>query len=328
MKSPIFIVGPHRSGSTLWHNLVAMSPGIFRLAEPRFLTRSGQKDFRYFLKSHAAELNNDEGVDTVVERCFANKGYPGLEGAFWRFGRVKAAADPALHKAVAEKIKTSDRSVGAICRIFIEEITRFSGHERACVKFPVDSEHIPELIRWFPDCRVIHITRDPRALAMSKSNDPSGTALKILGHPRLAWVIRKFAAWHVIRQYRRSAILHSTCSGLPSYRLFRYEDLLAEPKRVLQELCEFAEIEFVPEMLEPEKGQHDHQPSSLTGKQQKSFDPRAAIRWMSVISRFDRWLISSFTRTSMTRLGYDPRSHPIFDSVRSEPNKTSVQGAT
>jgi hypothetical protein len=256
----------------------------------------------------------------MVELCFSRKRFPGLECAFWRFEGITAVQQPALLKAVAAKIKVSDRTLGSICRIILEEVTGFSGFDRACVKFPVDVEHIPELIAWFPDCKIVHIIRDPRALAMSKSNDPSGTALRILEHPRLAWAIRKSILWHVTREYRRAARVHLLHKKSHCYRLFRYEDLLAEPERVLREVCEFCGIAFVGEMLEPEMGQHDHQPSSLTGKRQKAFDAAAAIRWKTVITPIDNWVISALTRNSMRTLGYDPKSHPIFH--RGQPRST------
>lgn len=312
MNSPIFIVGPHRGGSTLWHNLISMSPGIMRLADPRFLGRRGQRDFRFFLNTQAQNLSTPEDVSTLVGLCFSRKNIPGLEGSFWRFEGIPVVDDPELRKEVARRIMNSDRSVGAIAKILIEEITRFSGCERACMKFPVDVVHIPELLQWFPDCKIVHITRDPRALAVSKSNDPSGTAIKVVEHPRLAWLIRKLAVWSTIVKYRLSAKLHLQFKDLRNYRLFRYEDLLAEPERVLRELCEFIETDFSEEMLEPEKGRHEHQPSSLTGKRQKAFDPKAAIRWQTVISRIDYWLITSLTRGSMRKLGYNPKRHPIF----------------
>jgi hypothetical protein len=312
INSPIFIVGPHRSGSTFWHNLIAMCPGVIRLADPRFLSRPGQRDFRFFLNTQARDLSTDEDIEKMVDLCFSKKRIPGLEGALWRFEGIRAVDNPELRKAVGDGIKDSDRSLGAIARVIIEEITRFSGCERACVKFPVDVGHIPELIEWFPECKIIHITRDPRALAMSKSNDPSGTAIKAVEHPHFAGLIKKVTVWLTIVQYRLSAKLHLRFKQLGNYRLFRYEDLLAEPERVLRELCEFIETDFSEEMLEPQKGQHEHQPSSLTGKRQKAFDPRAATRWRTVISRVDYWLITSLTRGSMRKLGYNPKTHPIF----------------
>jgi Sulfotransferase family len=312
MKDPIFIVGPHRGGSTLWHNLIAMSPGIVRLADPRFLGHRGQRDFRFFLKTQARTLSTPEDVNTLVELLFSRKNMPGLEGAFWRFEGISTVDNPELRREVARRITESDQSVGAIARILVEEITRFSGCERACMKFPVDVGHIPELMEWFPDCKIVHITRDPRALAMSKSNDPSGTAIKVVEHPSFAWVIRKLAVLSTIAQYRLGAKLHQRYIGLKNYRLFRYEDLLANPERVLREVCNFIETDFTDEMLQPQKGQHEHQPSSLTGKRQKAFDPAAATRWRTVISRSDYWLISLLTGRSMKKLGYNPKTHPIF----------------
>jgi hypothetical protein len=316
LHSPIFIVGPHRAGSTLWHNLIAMCPGILRLADPRFLGRRGQRDFRFFLNTQARTLLTPEDVNTLVELCFSRKSIPGLEGAFWRFEGISAVDDLELRKDVARRIVDSDRSIGAIAKILIDAITRFSGCERACVKFPVDVAHIPELIKWFPDCKIVHITRDPRALAMSKSNDPSGTAIKVAEHPRFAWLVRKLAVCSTIAQYRLSAKLHPHFKNLTGYRLFRYEDLLAEPRRVLRELCNFIETDFTEEMLEPQKGRHEHQPSSLTGKRQKAFDPAAATRWRALISRPDYWLISLLTHTSMKKLGYNAKTHPIFGKAK------------
>src|SRR5204863_4319741 len=225
------------------------------------------KDFRYFLKTQVGDLTNDAEVDKMVELCFAKKQLPGADSTFWRFENIEAATNPELRQAISREVKQSDRSLGAIARILIEEITRFNGCERACVKFPVDIGHMPELFAWFPGCKVVHITRDPRAMAMSKTNDPSGTAIRVLQHPRLAWLIRKMTVWLVIAQYRRTSLQHMRFKHLPIYRLFRYEDLLADPEMVLKTLCKFIDADFTEDLLHPEKGRHEHQRSSLTGKQ-------------------------------------------------------------
>jgi len=312
MNDPIFIVGLHRTGSTLWHNLVAMCPGVMRLTETRFLSPARQRDFTYFLKTQVGDLSNDENVERMLNLCFSKRNPPGLEGAFWRFENIEAVGNPELKREISRRVKESDRTLGAIARIFIEEITRFSGCERACVKFPVDVGHIPELLQWFPECKIIHITRDPRAVAMSKTNDPSGTAIRVLQHPRLAWLIRKLTVWLVIAQYRRTAQLHGRFRHLGNYRLFRYEDLLAQPEKTLRDLCKFVDVEFTTDLLHPEAGIHLHQASSLTGKQKKPFDPSAAVRWRNVIPAVDKWLITALTKRAMKIMEYDPDTHPIF----------------
>jgi hypothetical protein len=258
----------------------------------------------------------------MVELCFSKQNLNGLEGAFWRFENIEAVKNPELKREIARRIKQSDRSLGAIARIFIEEITRFSGCERACVKFPVDVGHIPELLAWFPDCKVMHITRDPRAMAISKTNDPSGTAIKVREHPHFAFIIRKIMLLFAIAKYCWTARLHLRFKKLSNYRLFRYEDLLAEPEAVLRELCEFIEVNFTDAMLRPQNGRHEHQPSSLTGRQQKAFDATAAIRWQSIISPIDKWIITFLTKGSMKKLCYNPKTHPVFHSG---PNRISPQ---
>lgn len=311
-SEPIFIVGPHRAGSTLWHNVIAMSPGILRLGDARFLGRPGQKDFRYFLQTQVGDPPHDDCIDKMVELCFSRSRIPGLDGSLWRFKNLQIVVQPEFRRSVSEQVKKSNRTLGAIVQVIIGELTRFSHCSRACVKFPVYIRYIPELMRWFPDGKVVHITRDPRGLAMSKSNDPSGTSLMVDRHPSIAWLIRKAALSLVVLQYRLSAKVHRRMRGLENYRLFRYEDLLAEPENTLRDLCSFIGIAFSEDMLQPQKGRHEHQPSSLTGKQQKAFDAKAAIRWQQVISPVDNFFITLLTRSSMDRLGYDPGRHPIF----------------
>jgi hypothetical protein len=85
-----------------------------------------------------------------------------------------------------------------------------------------------------------------------------------------------------------------------------------EPEKVLREVCDFVGCEFTPDMLAPEKGAHEHQASSLTGKKLKSFDPKAALRWQEFISSLDRWMITRFTGPSMKVLDYNPSTHPVF----------------
>ena len=234
MRTPIFIVGPHRTGSTLWHNVIAMCPGVMRLTDPRFLSDKAHKDFRYFLKSQVGDLAVDENVDRMIELCFARTNLPGLDSTFWRFENIQAANDPELRQAISRRIKQSDRSLGAIARIFIEEITRFSGCDRACVKFPVDIGHIPELLQLVPGLQDRAHHARPARNAMSKRNDPSGTALRVRQHPRLTWLIQKLSLWLIIAQYRRTARVHHRFQHLPNYKLFCYEDLLAEPERTLK----------------------------------------------------------------------------------------------
>jgi hypothetical protein len=311
MEKPIFIVGLHRTGSTLWHNIVAMSPEICRLTEIRFLApRWWQKDVAYLIRTRLGSLDTDAKVERMVEMFFSRMGYPGLEGAYWRFENYEHIVDdPEFRRNFTTRIKKSDRSLGSIFKALIDEITRAAGKTRPCVKFPLDVGHVPQLLAWYPDCKVMHITRDPRAMATSRTNDPSGTAIRAGRHAYLSSGIRKAAILIAVMQYVWSSRLHVGYQSLPNYKLFRYEDLLYNPEEVIRDLCSFLELEFSPEMLQPQKGRHEHQPSSITGKRQKEFDREAAWRWRNVISRSDACMIGLLTKRSMQRLAYHPAKY-------------------
>src|SRR5438046_8504007 len=131
MKSPIFIVGPHRSGSTVWHNVISMCRGITRLTDPRFLSEGRHKDFKYFLETQVGDLSIDENVNRMVEMCFAKKNLPGLDSTFWRFENIDAINNSELRKEIARRIKESDRRLGAIARMLSEASTRLNGCQAA-----------------------------------------------------------------------------------------------------------------------------------------------------------------------------------------------------
>jgi hypothetical protein len=246
---------------------------------------------------------------------FSKRQIKGLSGAFWRFENINGINDNKLKNIIIEKIKDSKKSIGDIFTIFINELTYYNGYNRCCVKFPVYVNHVPELLKWYPKCKIIHITRDPRAIAMSRTNDPGGTAILINKHPKYKLLIKKIMVYGVIFQYIWTSILHQKYRDINNYKLFKYEDLLSNPEKTLKNLCEFINIDFLPDMIHPHKGRHEHQSSSITGKKQKSFDKYAAVRWVELISPHENFLISNLTKSSMARFNYNPDIHPIFSLV-------------
>lgn len=124
-------------------------------------------------------------------------------------------------------------------------------------------------------------------------------------YPPISFFIKKGMIFFVIAQYIWLSKLHYKYKNIKNYSLFRYEDLLSDPERAIKKICEFTEIAFVPEMLEPQKDNQKGQISSLTGERKKSFDKKATTRSMTRISTFDKTVIILFTEGSIKRFGYD-----------------------
>jgi hypothetical protein len=318
LEPPIFIVGLPRTGSTVWHNLIAMHPQICRLAEARVLGRWGQKDFSHFIENRAGDLADDRNADRLVDLMLSQQQLPGIDGSFWRFEHFQdVIQDAGFRATLRTNIKRGDRKPLSIFRELVEELVRSRGCTRACVKFPGDVSRVPELNAAFPGCRIIHISRDPRAIAMSKTNDPGGMAIIRHRHPLLGPLIRPAAVLFATWQYIRTSRLHRRYCSLPNYRLFLYEDLLLEPARTMKALCEFVGLEYSADKLRLETGRYRLQKSSLTGQQTDTLDARSALRWQDVISPLERRFVTTLTRRSMARFGYCPERHPIFESPQS-----------
>jgi hypothetical protein len=300
-KEPIFIVGLPRTGSTLWHNVFAKKDNICRMGEMHYLTPV-RKDFRYFLQHSVGPLSDDANVRKMVDLLFAGRPLGGIAEGFFTLELLKID-DPGFKEVLVRKILASDRSLERIFKTILEEYTQLMQKEQCCVKFPVYPNQIPTLAKWYPESKFVHIIRDPRAMAVSRKNDPGGTRKKIQKHPHLAFLIRLIMVGFVIAQYNWTSWLHRRYKRrYPNYRLFRYEDLLAHPETTIGDLCTFTDIAFSTEMLNPGKGQA----SSITDKKTEGFDRSAAFRWKQHIGKLEYVFITMSTWLAMRRLGYRP----------------------
>ncbi len=314
-EEPIFVVGLPRTGSTLLENILGRSPGVLELAEVLYLT-PWRKDFRYFLRKEVGDLSRDENLRKMVEIIFSEHGeIPGITGTFWRMrGGIKALGEDELKQRVFCSLSASDRSLASILRTLLREITEFNGHRRCVVAFPVYVNHLDELLSWFPQAKVIHMTRDPRAIAISKTNDPGGTAIYNQRFPYLKYFIRKIMIAFVVLQYVWASRVHARFQNHSNYLLVKYEDFVMEPTRILKQICEFVGIEYASNMLE--QPENRTQRSSVTGEVRTKADARAASKWKNVITPLEQFLVTLLCKRSMARFGFDPESHPVYVSVR------------
>lgn len=225
---------------------------------------------------------------------FSGKRIPGIHGDFWYY-EAKNYAEQDLKERICSRILESDRSLGCIFKALVEEIPRRYGFDRCCVHFPVFVNYIPDLREWYPNGKIVHIVRDPRAMAVSRANFPGERKMRN----------RTITILFAVLQYVWTSRLHRKYKGIGNYSLFRYENLLADPESTIRELCDFAEIDFVPQMLEPREGQA----SSVTGEKSAGFNRKAAYHWKEAITPLEEKLITTFTLKSMKRFGYYDESH-------------------
>ena len=137
--------------------------------------------------------------------------------------------------------------MAAIFHSILTVHARRRNKERIGAKFPVHYSYTQQLLDWYPNCRLIHTTRNPKAVYASQ-------AAKYLS-PGQSWISRSFMRCkqfvHINIQTSWTARLHKQLRYLPNYRLSRYEDLVLDPEYNIRQLCNYLEIEFLSDMLNP-----------------------------------------------------------------------------
>jgi hypothetical protein len=260
-----------------------------------------RKDFRYFLKKHVGRLSENSGVTRLVDALIDEQKTSFLKGNFWM--QLRKHDPDLLARNIYERLLPTDRSLSEIFKAIIEEACLIRGYRKCMVKFPVYVSQMDFLRQCYPKAPIVHITRDPRAIAASKTNDPGGVGKFIKQHPWMEPSLRMAALLFVVMQYNLAARTHQKHSGQHHYQLFYYEDLLANPEKVIAELCEFAELIWSESMLDPKSGQ----PSSLTGQRRSGFDPNAASRWKDVLSNREVRFIEFMTKSAQAKYGFHRR---------------------
>jgi hypothetical protein len=289
LVKPVFIVGLHRTGSTFLKNILNASSSVAMATDEMHLSSPWRKtiedDIRRF-----GDLQEDVNLDAFMDYLYSGKPY----GTFW-------LDYPGLgipETTVTERVKESDRSLRSIISIILDEYRLKEGKARVGVKYPVHFSRIKMLRNWFPDSKIVFLTRDARAICASKLSDEATKRRKSQGLIRCFFIHYATLLFFVIEYIWSSRIYRKWREDLRIY-LVRYEDLANDPKAVISDLCTFCNIQQSEEMLSV-----TGKVSSFNKKKHKGAHKDSMNKWKTQLCSFDKWLITVLTKRSMRRFGY------------------------
>ncbi len=219
--SPVFIVGNGRCGSTLLRLMLNAHPRLAIMGEIHYFDRIVR------LKRHVADLSTRENRD----RFFAM--LPQVEGMDY------LADFEAQLKTVRPQLEAHPKpTYEQFYRMLMESYARGEGASRFGDKSLEHVRHLDRLVELFPDAKIIHLVRDPRAVVESML--------------RMPWapddVVANTSKWRV-NVWAAARFEQSSDRMLET----RYEDLVSAPERELRRICEFLEEDYDPRMLQYHK---------------------------------------------------------------------------
>jgi hypothetical protein len=118
-------------------------------------------------------------------------------------------------------------------------------------KTPSHIHHVPTLLEWFPNAKIIHTFRDPRTIAASLKRNPM-TPKGLARRDRSPLIFEIHVSLGAIFLWLRVIQLHYQYQQLypDNYCFLKSEDQVSDPKTHLKKLCDFLEIDLTERMLQ------------------------------------------------------------------------------
>ncbi len=216
--APLMIVGVGRSGTSLLQSMIAAHGDFSVVPETSFFRR-------YVVPRTLRSSISENGTDAARSLLLSDKFLERLE------------LD--IASIFDETISASADDVDASMYIrLLRAYAEKSGLMRFADKEPRAVESLPLIHDLWPDCKILHIYRDPRDVLASKKKavwSRSGTAFRHVVAGRIQW--------YMSQRFKRQV-------GEGTYREIKYEELLDDPARELRSVCEWLGVEYRPEMLD------------------------------------------------------------------------------
>jgi len=263
-KNPpaIFILSPPRSGSTLLRVMAAGHPQLFAPPELELLS-----------------------FNTLTERreTFTGRNSFSLEGTLRALMELKQC-----DAAEAKRIMQQYEDGGMTTRQFYRLLQEWIGERRLVDKTPsyaLDREVLRRAESDFDQARYIHLVRHPAGMMTSFEEARLDQVFFRYPHDfsrrqlaELIWVISQENILDFLEEV----------SAERQHRL-HFEELLREPRRVMEQLCEFLNLEFTEAMIEPYRNKERrmtdgiHPESKMHGDmkfhEHQGIDASTAERW-------------------------------------------------
>lgn len=296
MANYVFIVCNPRSGSTLTRNILNQWDSVSVSPELEFLYRIASQRQKFL------PLEDPSNREALTDRLFRKlqkfdviRDYRELSEKDEPLDRI---AETKRERFATFKESQPELTVKMIYEWFIREFSNGSG-PTFVVKKPANLYMLPLIDEWFPGARVLGLVRDPRDTVVSMTKGDRHGLNAFWKAPCLwSFNARRLLTYRDDRPSTR-------------IRIQRFEDLIRHPERTLREMCEFLDLEFLPERARDP----DHVNSAFE-EDSRGFNEAVIGRYRTKLSEREIDLVETICRQEMDELGYD-LSRPVGASTPS-----------
>jgi hypothetical protein len=310
----LYLAGTGRSGSTLLARILDRIDGVFGAGELRYFWQRGLLEDRFC--GCGEPFSRCPFWSEVMERAFTGdddvdaRGVVAHQRALTRLRQVPRILTIGGRPARAEYLRTLSRLYRAVAEVSESEVV-------------VDSSKLPSygfVLGQVPDLdvRFVHLVRDPRGAAYSwtrtKSLPDSDTGMQRMS------VLKSSSLW-----LAWNASAPAMFRDPSRYCLVRYEDLIARPRDVVDEILAFAGREGVGTPFVGERTVSLERSHTVAGNPNRLESGPVELRedqtWTTALGRSRQALVTTVTTPLLGRFDY-----PRFPRGGAGPPSTSPPG--
>ena len=289
----IFIVGSSRSGTTMMGRILANAPNIFTFRELHFFgtlwTNKGNQ-----------ELIKKDQVDLLSRLlCIQER------GLFHQTDFVD------FHSRSQSIIGKEIKNPLMIYRLFLKPITEDNCAKISCEQTPQNLYYLDEILRFFPNAKVINLVRDPRDVLLSQKNKWRRRFLGAKAIP-ISEALRSYFNYHPIltaKVWNSSLSCTTKYLNHPQVKVVKFENLLSDSENVVKDICRFLKIDFQDNMLKvPVMGSSTENDS----KSDLIIDSKKINKWKKGgLSKGEIYLSQKMSSVMMAKFDYEKKEFII-----------------
>jgi hypothetical protein len=298
----IFVVGVPRSGTTMMRTILDTSDRISIARENHYMGHVfGRRGARHFFRRVGEDLTNDETIRKIVDLIYSGEyerqaGWrPPSPHWYWLIENID-------RDVMERRLLAAERTERGQFRAFISIYAEKKGKAIWGEKTPTHLNFTDELLGWFPDAKVVHMLRDPRAIYVSDLyRRQNRDRWPYTWLDKVPLLLEAYLLVLTVLTWRSALRLHSALKERhpDNYRLVRFESVVTDPDRTLADVFGFVGVD-VPEGAKSVGLVARHGMRSSD----EGIDPKAASRWRERIHPFAKWTIEKALGRSLAKYGY------------------------
>ncbi len=289
-NSPIFIVGPPRTGTTLTARVLGNHSTIYISPVELFFFQRLYERRRALGQPDGSAQTTAQILQALREIAYKKRS----ERAYWQ-SLDQIFADPAFSECLNQA-----RCYGEVLAYFMNAQASRAGKPRWGNQMPADLFALDHIFGFFPDARIIVCTRHPLDFLVSYRD----MELRALRRNKPIKARRSRAYYHPVV----TSILWNSCirKARKAIELWpgqvlinRYEDLVQDPAAQVARLCAFLEEPFEPAMLEVKRNNSSRKVKSM------GIYSSSVGQWRSELSPEVIHTCQTLCQSGMSYLGYE-----------------------